>query len=80
MMASPSYHGYDVTDYRAINPDYGTMADFEEMLAGMHERGIKFGHLVHPIRAALTGTTRGPGLFDCMFLLGKERCLARLRR
>ncbi len=43
------------------------------------ERGIKFGHLVHPIRAALTGTTRGPGLFDCIFLLGKERTLARLR-
>lgn len=35
-------NGYDVSDYRAINPRYGTMADFEEMLAGMQERGIKF--------------------------------------
>ncbi|MEA2546137.1 MAG: alpha-amylase, partial [Chloroflexota bacterium] len=24
---SPSYHGYDVTDYRSVNPDYGTLAD-----------------------------------------------------
>jgi glycosidase len=38
---SPSYHKYDVTDYRAIHPDYGTMADFERFLAEAHERGIR---------------------------------------
>ncbi|MEQ8583323.1 MAG: alpha-amylase family glycosyl hydrolase [Marinoscillum sp.] len=38
---SPSYHGYDVTDYRGINPDYGTMEDFKAFLAAAHERGIK---------------------------------------
>jgi len=38
---SPSYHGYDGVDYRSINPDYGTMADFEAFLAAAHERGIK---------------------------------------
>ena len=43
------------------------------------ERDIKFGHFVHPVRAALTGTTKGPGLFDCVFLLGRTRALARLR-
>ncbi len=37
---SPSYHGYDVTDYRSINPDYGTMADFEAFLRAAHDRGI----------------------------------------
>ena len=31
---SPSYHGYDVTDYEAIEHDYGTIADFEQLLAG----------------------------------------------
>lgn len=38
---SPSYHGYDVTDYRGINPDYGTMEDFKAFLAAAHARGIR---------------------------------------
>jgi oligo-1,6-glucosidase len=34
-------NGYDISDYRDIMPDFGTLADWEEMLAGMHQRGIK---------------------------------------
>jgi oligo-1,6-glucosidase len=34
-------NGYDIRDYRAIADLFGTMADFDEMLAGMHERGIR---------------------------------------
>ena len=35
-------NGYDVSQYRAIHPRYGTMDDFQQMLDGMHKRGIKF--------------------------------------
>lgn len=38
---SPSYHGYDVTDYYGINPQYGTRADFERFMAECHKRGIQ---------------------------------------
>lgn len=38
---SPSYHGYDVNDYRGIASDYGTMNDFKEFLVKAHQRGIK---------------------------------------
>ncbi|WP_226682467.1 glycoside hydrolase family 13 protein [Sutcliffiella horikoshii] len=34
-------NGYDISDYRNIMDEFGTMADWEEMLAEMHKRGIK---------------------------------------
>ena len=37
---SPTYHGYDVTDYRDINPEYGTMEDFRQLLDEAEARGI----------------------------------------
>jgi glycosidase len=41
IFASPSYHGYDTVDYREINPQYGTTADFDTFLAAAHARGIR---------------------------------------
>ncbi|RUT30593.1 DUF3459 domain-containing protein [Paenibacillus zeisoli] len=38
---SPSYHGYDIIDHRAINPDFGTMADFDTLIKEAHKRNIK---------------------------------------
>jgi glycosidase len=38
---SPSYHGYDVTDYYKIEPDYGTNDDFKRFMSEAHRRGIK---------------------------------------
>ena len=34
-------NGYDISDYRAIMPEFGTMADFDALLKGMHARGLK---------------------------------------
>ncbi len=38
---SPSYHGYDVTDFKAVNKEYGTMQDLEDLIAAAHRRGVR---------------------------------------
>src|SRR5256884_5902022 len=38
--ASPSYHGYDVSDYYKIEPAYGTNDDFKRLVKQAHRRGI----------------------------------------
>ncbi|HEX6810984.1 MAG TPA: glutamate--tRNA ligase [Planctomycetota bacterium] len=59
---------------------FDTPAQIEAACRAFTERiGVKFGNFVHPVRAALTGTDKGPGLFDVVFLLGKQACVRRLR-
>ncbi len=43
------------------------------------DRKVKAAALIHPIRAAVSGKTRGAGLFEIMELLGREQVLRRLR-
>ncbi len=49
---------------------------FRDLVA---ELGIQASELVHPVRVALTGKAIGPGLFDTMAILGKEKTVQRLR-
>jgi len=40
--ASPNDdNGYDISDYRAIHPEFGTMEDFDELLTKVHSKGLK---------------------------------------
>ena len=48
---------------------------FREVVADL---GISASELVHPVRILLTGKTVGPGLFETMALVGKEKTLQRL--
>jgi oligo-1,6-glucosidase len=34
-------NGYDISDYRAIMAEFGTLAEFDELLEGLHRRGMK---------------------------------------
>ena len=42
------------------------------------EKGLKLGKLAQPLRAALTGRTVSPGIFEVMVLIGREESMARL--
>ena len=42
------------------------------------EKGLKLGKAAQPLRAALTGRTTSPGVFDVLAVLGREEALARL--
>lgn len=44
------------------------------------QKGIKAAELIHPVRLALTGRTATPGLFEIMEVLGREKCLERIKK
>ncbi len=41
IMPSPSYHGYDATDYKDVSPSYGSIDDYKAMIEEAHKRGIR---------------------------------------
>lgn len=62
---SQSYHKYDVADYYEIDPQYGTMADFEELLAECKERDI---HVIIDLVVNHTGDDNEWFLTACDYL------------
>ncbi|MDP2922378.1 MAG: glutamate--tRNA ligase [Candidatus Omnitrophota bacterium] len=52
----------------------------KEFRAAAESLGLKAKDLVHPTRVALTGKKVGPGLFETMEVLGKDRAIERLNR
>ena len=43
-------------------------------------QGLKVGDLVHTLRVAVTGKSVGPGVYDCLAILGRDSCLTRIDR
>jgi glutamyl-tRNA synthetase len=66
-------------------PELAAIADWnsqaiETVVRGFADRsGLKLGAVAQPLRAALTGRTTSPPIFDVLAVLGKEESLARLR-
>ena len=55
--------------------------ELEEQLRAKADRvGGKAAIYIHPLRLALTGKTSSPGIFETIVLIGREECLARIKR
>jgi glutamyl-tRNA synthetase len=64
----------------ASAPEF-TLAGIEEAITrGAESFGVSRGVIIHPLRVAITGKTVGPGLFELIEVLGRDRVLARLDR
>ena len=59
--------------------DFNVKSTEEAFRAVVAQLGLEAGTLVHPVRVALTGKAVGPGLFDTMLVLGKDRTIHRLK-
>ncbi len=46
----------------------------------VEEQQIKIGDIVHALRIAVTGKSVGPGVYDCLAILGRDSCLTRIDR
>lgn len=56
-----------------------TIESLEESVRKVGEElELSGGHVIHPVRMAVTGRTVGPGLFETMAVLGKDRVISRL--
>lgn len=68
----------DLLEFLKATPDFTAAALDAAIHAWMAKHGKEMGQLVHALRLALTGKTAGPGLFDCLELLGRERANHRI--
>ncbi|GBD89962.1 glutamate--tRNA ligase [bacterium BMS3Abin04] len=58
-----------------------TKEDFETVLKKVTENNnVGLGRLIHPLRLALSGVGYGPGIFDLIYILGKEEVVERIKK
>lgn len=60
--------------------DVWSFESIEKVVRGYAEKAdVKLGKVAQPLRAALTGRTSSPGIFDVLLVLGKDEAIARIR-
>ncbi len=70
----------EVAEAFAAIPEFNAETAEATLRAMGEVRGSGLGALVHPVRVAVSGLGEGPGLFEMLALLGRDRVLARLRK
>ena len=69
----------------SVAEQYDALPSFDlqtthDVIAAMAEsKGVNMGVMIHPVRVAVSGVSEGPGLFEMLVLIGREKVCARLR-
>lgn len=69
---------------KKLNSEFSNLSnpakeDFEHALAQVSEElNVSKGKLIHPLRLAVSGQSTGPGMFDLLFILGKDEVVKRI--
>ncbi|BDA84692.1 glutamate--tRNA ligase [Aureimonas sp. SA4125] len=69
----------DLAPMLAAVSDWSAIPLEDAVRAYAEEKGLKLGKAAQPLRAALTGRTTSPGVFDVLAVLGRDEALARLK-
>lgn len=66
---------------KIVDIDNPSKEDYEKALEQVaEENNVGKGKLIHPVRLAVSGVGIGPGVFDLLFILGKEKVLNRIQK
>jgi len=69
----------EIADRLEAVEDWSEQATEDVVKRFAEEAGLKLGRVAQPLRAALTGRTTSPGIFDVLVTLGKEEAIGRIR-
>jgi len=69
----------EVAEKYAVLPVFDMQTTREVLTAMGEARNSGLGAMVHPVRVAVSGLTEGPGLFEILVLIGRDKVCARLR-
>ncbi len=67
-------------DHFAQRDDFSASSLEEDFKAWLEANDLGYGDIIHALRVATTGKATGPGMFDCLELIGKESCIQRINR
>jgi glutamyl-tRNA synthetase len=68
----------ELDEVLAATEPYDVSALEQAVHAYAESRGLPMGQVVNPLRVAVTGQGVGPGLYDCLAILGRESCRQRI--
>lgn len=67
-------------DYLSQQDDFSASYLEDDFKQWLEANELGFGDIIHALRVATTGKPAGPGMFECLELLGKESCIKRINR